>query len=404
MLSFCMIARDEEARIARCLESVCDVVDEIVVLDTGSCDRTIAIAQSYGAKVHSFAWCNDFSTARNESLKYVTGDWILVLDADEVLVPEIVPALQQAIQSEQHLVLNLIRQEVGAAQSPYSLISRLFRRHPDIQFTRPYHALIDDSVMTLLQREPHWQIGYLPNTAILHEGYQSELIVSKDKFNKARNTMEGFLATHPNDPYVCSKLGALYVQMGEANKGLELLKKGLRAIHSNTTANTKNDTSTLYELHYHLGSVYGDTQNYDKAEHHYQAALQQPIPALLKLGAMINLGNIFKEKGNLQAAKSLYEQALQIEPEFAIAHHNLGTTLKALGQFSDAIAHYQKAIALNPNYAEAHQNLGVVLLKLGQVPESLLAFRCAISLHEQQGSPEAARLRQGLQEMGFLSL
>ncbi len=401
MLSFCMIARDEEARIARCLESVQSVVDEIVVLDTGSCDRTPAIAESYGATVHSFEWCNDFSAARNESLKYVTGDWVLVLDADEVLVPDIVPALKQAIQSEQYLVLNLIRQEIGAAQSPYSLISRLFRRHPELQFTRPYHAMIDDSVMTLLQQEPHWQIGYLPDTAILHEGYQSDLIASRDKFNKARNTMEGFLAMHPNDPYVCSKLGALYVQMGDMAKGLELLKKGVRAIHSNTNTNAKNDTATLYELHYHLGSVYGESENFAQAEHHYQAAIQQPIPALLKLGAVNNLGNILKDKGNLQGAKSLYEQALQIDPRFAIAHHNLGATLKAMGQMTDAIAHYQTAIALNPNYAEAHQNLGVALLKLGQVPESLAAFRRAIALHNQQGSPEGERLRKGLQEMGF---
>jgi tetratricopeptide (TPR) repeat protein len=400
-LSFCMIVKDEADRLERCLQSVRDVVDEMVVLDTGSSDRTPEIAQSFGAIVPTFKWCNDFSAARNHALQYVTGDWVLVLDADEILASAIVPALKQAIQSESHLVLNLLREEVGAAQSPYSMVSRLFRHHPAICFSRPYHAMIDDSVMALLAQEAHWQVGYLPEVAILHEGYQSDLIAARDKFNKARSTMEGFLAEHPQDAYVCSKLGALYVQLGETAKGLELLRRGLRSIHATGTANAVNDTLTLYELHYHLGSVYGESQQLDQAEHHYQAAVQQPIPPQLKLGALNNLGNVLKDRHNLQGARSHYEQALQIDPSFAIAHHNLGTTLKAMGQLGDAIAHYQQAIALKPDYADAHQNLGVALLKLGQVPESLAAFGRAIALHEQQGSEEGDRLRQGLQAMGF---
>ena len=394
MLSFCIIVRDEEERLPRCLESVRTVVDEMIVLDTGSRDRTPQIAQSFNAQVHHFEWCNDFSAARNEALKYVSGDWILVLDADEVLVPDVVPTLKQAIQSEQHLVINLVRQEIGAAQSPYSLLSRLFRRHPEIWFTRPYHAMIDDRVSELLQREPHWQIANLPEVAILHEGYQANLIAARDKVNKARNTMEGFLATHPNDPYVCSKLGALYIEIGETTTGLELLLRGLQHVES-------NDSATKYELHYHLGSLYSELQQFDRSAQHYQQAIAQPILPKLKLGAINNFASLLKDAGDLQNAQALYQQALKIDPTFAIAHLNLGATLKAMGQFTDAIAEYQTAIALNPNYAEAHQNLGVVLLKIGQIPESLAAFQTAIALHEQANSPESDRLKQGLKEMGL---
>lgn len=396
-LSFCIIVKNEEAMLPRCLDSVRGVVDEMIVVDTGSSDRTIDIAKSFGAEVHPFAWCNDFSAARNESLKYVKGDWILVLDADEVLVPGIVPTLKQAIQSEHHLVINLVRQEIGAAQSPYSLLSRLFRRHPEVWFTRPYHAMIDDRVTDLLQRQPHWQIGCIPEVAILHEGYQSTLITARDKVNKARNTMEGFLATHPNDPYVCSKLGALYVQMGEMTTGLELLERGLHSIESNET----NDAATKYELHYHLGSVYSELQQFEQSVQHYQKAIQQPILPKLKLGAMNNLATLLKDSGDLQNAQLLYQQTLKIDPTFAIGHYNLGATLKAMGQFTAAIEHYQTAISLNPNYAEAYQNLGVVWLKIGQIPESLAAFQHAIALHEQSNPSEADRLKQGLREMGL---
>ncbi|KAM3097552.1 glycosyltransferase [Phormidesmis sp. 146-35] len=393
-LSFCIIVKNEEAALPKCLASVRDVVDEMVVLDTGSTDETQAIARQWGAAVYSFEWCDDFSAARNESLKYVHGDWVLVLDADEVLVPEIVPDLKQAIQNEQRLLVNLVRQEIGAAQSPYSLVSRLFRRHPDLYFSRPYHAMVDDSVNELLQRESQWQIGYLPKVAILHDGYQPDVIAARDKFAKARSIMEGFLKTHPSDPYVCSKLGALYVEMGEVPKGLSLLERGLYAANI--------DIPILYELHYHLGSVHSELGNAIQAERHYQTAAEQPILPKLKLGALNNWGNLLKEKGNLIQAKQLYEQVLEIDPTLAIAHNNLAITLKSMGQFVEAIAHYQIAIQLQPQYAEAYQNLGVALLKIGQVPESLAAFRSAIALHQQTGSPEGDRLRQGLQDMGFV--
>ena len=389
-----MIVKNEAAALPKCLSSVKDVVDEMVVLDTGSTDRTPKIAREFGARVYHFKWCNDFSAARNESLKYVQGDWILVLDADEVLVPEIVPTLRQAIHQRRYLLINLVRQEVGAEQSPYSLVSRLFRKHPNICFSRPYHALVDDSVSLILSQEPQWQVGYLPEVAIQHEGYQKSAIARENKFSKATKAMEGFLADHPTDPYVCSKLGALYVQTGSVARGIELLERGL--------ASSDVNAQILYELHYHLGIAYTGLQKSDLAIAHYQTATQLAIYPMLKLGAYNNLGNLRRAVGDLTGAKAAYEMALQIDPNFATGHYNLGMTLKALGCLKDAIASYQQALQLNPTYAEAYQNLGVVLLKLGLVPDSLAAFRKAIALHEQQNPTEAERLRQGLKEMGLV--
>lgn len=392
-LSFCIIVKDEETTLPKCLSSVKGAVDEMVVLDTGSTDRTPEIAQEFGARVYHFEWCNDFSKARNESLKYVQGDWILVLDADEVLVPAVVPNIKRAIKSDRHLLINLLRQEVQAAQSPYSLVSRLFRNHPDICFSRPYHALVDDSVSLILSKEPQWQVGYLSEVAILHEGYQKSAIAQRDKFAKATQAMEKFIARHPTDPYVCSKLGALYVETGRVTQGIKLLERGLASQAANA--------QILYELHYHLGIAYTRQQNLDLALTHYQSATQVAIYPMLKLGAYNNLGNLRRAVGDLTGAKMTYEMALQIDRNFAAGHYNLGMTLKAMGYLQDAIAAYQQAIELNPVYAEAYQNLGVVLFKLGKVPESLAAFVKAIALHEQQNPDEAKRLRQGLQEIGF---
>ncbi|MDX2211875.1 MAG: tetratricopeptide repeat protein [Oculatellaceae cyanobacterium bins.114] len=396
-LSFCMIVKNEAKNLPRCLNSVRTVANEWVVLDTGSTDETVAIAQSFGAQVHHFTWNHDFSAARNEALKYVSGDWVLVLDADEVLTADSVPLIQLAVQQKDCLVINLLRQEVGAVQSPYSLVSRLFRRHPDICFSRPYHAMIDDSVTQLLVREPHWQIVDLSEVAILHYGYEPGAIASRDKFHQARTTMERFLALNPGDPYACNKLGALYVEMGKVDYGIELLERGLASQRQSTPL----DAAVLFELHYHLGIAYNRLKDTQRAEQHYNAATQQPILEPLKLGAYNNLGSLQQAQGNFEGAKAAYEAALEADPEFAIGHYNLGMTLKAMGQLEDAIAHYKKALQLNPIYAEALQNLGVVLLKLGRVEESMAAFQRAILLHEQRNVQEAERLRSGLRQMGF---
>lgn len=90
-----MIVRDEEAVLARCLASVKDAVDEIIIVDTGSTDRTKEIAASFQAKIYDFEWTNHFSNARNFSFDQATSDYILWLDADDVLLPADAEALKQ---------------------------------------------------------------------------------------------------------------------------------------------------------------------------------------------------------------------------------------------------------------------------------------------------------------------
>ncbi|MGK7948983.1 MAG: tetratricopeptide repeat protein [Xenococcaceae cyanobacterium] len=393
-LSLCTIVKNEEQSLPKCLETVRDLVDDIVILDTGSTDKTVEIAEQFGAKVHYFEWCNDFAIARNEALRYVESEWVLVLDADEALNPAIAPQLKQVIASDDNLVVNLIRQEVGAAQSPYSLVSRLFRRHRDIKFTRPYHALIDDSVREILTKEPQWRVINLEEVAILHYGYQAEAINSLDKYTRARVMMEKFLATHPHDPYVCSKLGALYLQSGSVKTGIKFLKQGLK---SNLA-----DPPVLFELYYSLGNAYNRKLDYERAKKQYQKAIEQPILPILKIGAYNNLGSLLLNLGNLQEARQALLQTIKLDPNFALGYYNLGMVLKSMGQTDKAIAAYQKAIELNPNYAPAYQNLGVVFYKTGYMKESIETFQRAIALYEQQNPQLARELRQNLKRIGLV--
>jgi tetratricopeptide (TPR) repeat protein len=392
-LSLCAIVKNEETFLPKCLESVKNVVDEMVVMDTGSSDRTVEIAQEFGAKVLRYEWQNHFSQARNEALKSVTGDWVLVLDADEILTAEVVPYIKKVIEEKDILVVNLIRQEVGAIQSPYSLISRLFRNHPEVKFTRPYHSIVDDTAAQLIAKEPDWRVADINTIAILHYGYTPEAIAALDKYNRARKLMEEFFATHPNDPYVCGKLGGLYLQIGKEKEGLKILKQGLKSGGANA--------HILFELHYHLGNAYSRQKKTEQAIKYYQKAMSQPILPLLKIGAYNNFGSILKEIGDLNNAKKSYELVTQIDPTFAAGYYNLGMTLAAMQQYLEAIAAYQKAIALCPDYAYAYQNLGVALLKGGNYSASMEAFRKAIALHDRSHSPEADKLRKSLEKIGM---
>src|SRR5687767_12493572 len=84
-LSVCLIVKNEERYLAQCLQSVRGLWDDLVIVDTGSTDRTVEIAESFGARVFHFTWCDDFSAARNFCLDQITTDWILSLDADETI-------------------------------------------------------------------------------------------------------------------------------------------------------------------------------------------------------------------------------------------------------------------------------------------------------------------------------
>jgi glycosyltransferase involved in cell wall biosynthesis len=99
-ISLCLIAKNEERFLENCLKSVVDLVDEIIVVDTGSTDNTKVIAERYTKKIYDFRWCDDFAAARNKALEYSTCDWILVLDCDETLSKKDHKVIQDALKQD----------------------------------------------------------------------------------------------------------------------------------------------------------------------------------------------------------------------------------------------------------------------------------------------------------------
>lgn len=165
-LSLCMIVKDEAFFIEECLAAAAPHVDEIVVVDTGSTDGTREIAERFADKVLDFLWIDDFSAARNTSLAAATGDWILVLDADERIAPEDFSRLREAMTSnefngyylmqrnysDEELQSNWIslaasdewsKQWTGYTENP---ILRLFRRSHEIFYEGTIHEIVDGTV------------------------------------------------------------------------------------------------------------------------------------------------------------------------------------------------------------------------------------------------------------------
>ncbi|MEN9216363.1 MAG: tetratricopeptide repeat protein [Gloeomargarita sp. HHBFW_bins_162] len=394
-ISLCMIVRDEAASLPDCLNSVRKLVAEMIVVDTGSTDNTKEIAKNAGATVAEFTWQDDFALARNYSLKLAHGEWILVLDADEVLVPTAIPLIREAVQQSDLIAVNLLRRELGSSQNPYSLVSRLFRNRQDIRFERAYHELIDDSITRLRQKEPHWQVGTLQTVTLHHHGYTPTAIQAKDKSARMQRIFTQALTRHPDDAYLCAKLGALYLAQGEWSQALTLLQQGL--------ATHPSEPMVQYEIHFHLGLLYSKQGQWEQAQKHYEQAIATSCPPLVKLGAYTNLGSLHKERGSLTQARTLFEQTIYIDPTWAIGYYNLGLTLKALNLLPAAAQAYQKAIQLEPTMAPAHQNLGVVLCKMGDLVTAQVHWRQAIRLYQQQGSLEGQKLEQELQNLGLLT-
>ena len=377
-----MIVRNEAERLERCLASVAGFVDEMVVVDTGSDDGTAAVAASCGASVHHLEWPGDFAPARNHALDLVRGDWVLVLDADEWLRPEARAPLRALMEQPQVLLINLLRQEVGAAQSPFSSVSRLFRRHAAIRWSRRYHAMVDDSVAALLEREPHWQVLACGEPALVHEGYRPELLAASDKAARLREAMEADLADRPGDPYACAKLGALEVSQGQRARGIALLEEGLARVGAGSPAER-------YELLLHLAIARSPGEPAAAATL-YRQALALPLEERLTLGARLNLGALLLRQGALEEAAALTAAVTRLCPELPLAWFNLGLIERQRGRLPEAIAAYQQALALAPQQADAQRNLAAALLLAGDIPGAREGFRRAIALLESQGQSQQA--------------
>jgi tetratricopeptide (TPR) repeat protein len=232
-----MIVKNEEACLGRCLDSVRGCVDEIIVVDTGSTDRTVAIAERYGARIYHHPWENDFSKHRNQSLAYATGDWIFQLDADEELFEGDGPRLREIIRTRRadyyHCQFYDMKKD-GSVHGVFYL-ARLFRNGMGMVYERRVH-----NQLLTQGREAYGDIR------VRHYGYDLTKEQMEAKHNRTTTLLKEMLAHDPEDAYCIYQLSSSYsmnrefdkaVAHGEAALGL-MRRKNLKNTYLSTVFHT----------------------------------------------------------------------------------------------------------------------------------------------------------------------
>lgn len=198
-ISLVMIVKDEESVLARCLSSAAKLVDEIIIVDTGSTDSTKEIAESFNAKVYDYEWNQSFAEARNYALEQSSSDWNLILDADEFIANDCGESIRHFIQSRVAIgrvkILNKYKDKEGISFAQ-SYISRLFPQ--GLQYSGKIHEQIQSEL-------PRIKIP----VEVQHDGYY-------ETNRSARNIplLEQEIKSNPNDPYY-------YYQISKEYKGID---------------------------------------------------------------------------------------------------------------------------------------------------------------------------------------
>ncbi len=364
-LSVCMIVRDEENMLPRCLRSVQDLADELIVVDTGSKDNTISIAKDFGAKIYHFKWRDDFAAARNESLRHATGDWILQIDADEELLSGSIPNLKDRV-LESRVLCYVIRCDNGprCAGRRFHWSGRLFRNHPWVQFSLPYHESIQQSVDKLISKEPRWQIQHEPNIIIRHYGYEHS--ESHRKYERGIRIMKSYLKENPNDAYILNRLGNACGGLGRYDEAETYLDKALEI---------NPDCS---ETNYSLGLTLEKQGKPEAAIKCYKKVIAAD-PGFAE--AYENLGAIYVQKGMLDDAISVLKRALGINSDLVLGHSLLGEAYYMKGMFDEAIAQYERVLRIDANNANVHFNLGRAYGIKGMINESITEYKRVVAIN-----------------------
>lgn len=372
MLSACLIVKNESKHLKRCLESIKGIVDEIVVVDTGSTDDTVEIAKSYGATIGHFEWCDDFAAARNHALELATGNWILWIDADEELTPESKHAIQRAL-VRPHFggfaieIVNFTDDESDAAQYVHNPV-RLFRADERIRFTGRVHEQVMPAIAAI---DLPW--AYLKGAKILHHGYKPSEMQSRGKIDRTVTLIEKELADNPEDAFQWFNLANAYTA---ANDFLNAERAAA------TCAKHLSDDDSMAKLNYQLWS--NALLKQDRAG---DAAKVCNEAERRGLGGILNdfeRANAYLRLGLLEEALDAANKCMAAEwpsemtGDTGIAEYKRyivrGQILSLMGQFPEALAMFERALKADPLYGPAIYSRAATLEKAGDLEGALDGF------------------------------
>jgi glycosyltransferase involved in cell wall biosynthesis/Flp pilus assembly protein TadD len=367
-VSLCMIVKNEEANLSGCLDCVADLVDEIVIVDTGSTDDTKKVAARYGARVFDFLWCDDFAAARNESLRHAAGDWIFWLDADDRVDLENRRELRRlfnGLPDESAAYMMKCLCQVGEDPGSAWVLdhARLFRNHPQVRWQYRVHEQILPAVLK--------QGGKMhrADVTIRHGGYQDQSLTRRKEERNLR-LLHLDQADYPNSPLVLYNLGKTYYMLGQPIEAISALERSLE-LSRPTDSFLRKLYATLVQCHQHL-------KQSDRA----LAACRQGLDRFPDDCELLYLaGNLRAATGDLGGAEASLKRLLQTNPGANIAmginpdwrgylgRHELALVLRRQNRHEEAAAEWRAALAERPDFVLGWLELGESCITLAHWQE-----------------------------------
>jgi len=357
-LSLCMIVKNEAENLPKCLDSVKNVVDQIVIVDTGSDDNTIAIAKSYGAEIHHFTWQNNFAKARNESIKYAKGDWILWMDADERLLPESKPKLRGVLKKEERPLAYKVQIQNLQKDQKTILMSdghRLFTNNQSIHFSGRIHEQISPSIKQLG--------GKIKNSDITlyHWGYSYTGKKEQAKNNRNRALLKKMVQEEPQNAYAHYTLGQFYALNNQCNKAI----KEYKVAHKLDQLPSDLTCSLLNVLAEELIKI----EEYQAAQKYAQESLKITKK---QVGGFYLLYKVAEQQGDLNKAinnlkiilknsQDIKNTRKQISTDVVIEDDRILFTIGSLyhhkQELEKASSYYREALQYNPDNIDSIKKL-----------------------------------------------
>jgi tetratricopeptide (TPR) repeat protein len=395
-LSICLITKNEEAHLARCLESVRGLWDDLVVVDTGSTDRTVEIARSFGARLFDFTWQDDFSLARNFCIAQATGELILSIDADESIAARdhavIRSYLRRAdvdavLASQRHYVTRgvVVGWQPGPGGyeegKPYPgfmdvKCRRLFRNRPWLRWRNRVHEELvsTDPAQPLREVPGEWVIHHYGKTdarAVLHAKGEAYLRIGLKK-----------IEDEPDNPQAYYELAVQYGELSRPEEALACFEE------------VRRRWPKFKDTQLRIAMCHSHCKQYDKA----LAALRVSARELPQQAHLIAFeeGNAHRALGDNRAAAKAFERALSRNPAFAPASMNLALMYQDAGSIPDAMATLDRALKVSPGHTELRLGRALIrkaagdyagalsdLDELGTQPGALL-HKARILAHQRQ--------------------
>lgn len=251
VLSLAMMVRDEERFLEDALLSARDWVDEMVVVDTGSVDRTVEIARDLGADVSFFQWVDDFSRARNETIRRSRGDWVAILDADERFRGPYPHRVRELLKPKetwpyQAISLNIVNQNLDGQVTHSFFNPRIFPRHPDLGYIGRVHNCFGS-----LSRGEACDFHFIQCSGleILHLGYDQSVYTERKKFERNLTLLEAAVREEPEVARYRYYLGREYLNLNRFDEARVMLQSVIQQEHLDPLTYRETRLTYLQCLH-----------------------------------------------------------------------------------------------------------------------------------------------------------